>query len=350
MTMPARGEVIEVHGSYAYVGYLMHAMSVVDISNPQLPRVVASVLQAYGVMDIAASGSWLYAVGWNGIWAIDVSNPLSPVVRGYLAVDGQAISVEGAHAYVLDGYNFHVMDITNPAAPALVGTLGTEAGRDLAVSGQHAFVVDWHGVQIIDVADPALPVEVGRIADVERLHARRISIQGDHAYLARDRVAVVDIRDPLNAIVIGETETQVGAWPRDVVAGEQFVLVAGENLRVFPRQCSSVDRAGLLVRNPALVLRVAPNPMLGETRLELNLDRALPAGAPIPVRVLVMDVAGRVVARLADRSIETGTHVVRWNGRRDSDGRAAPAGVYWLRVDAAGMAPRTARIVKLPRD
>ncbi len=94
-------------------------------------------------------------------------------------------------------------------------------------------------------------------------------------------------------------------------------------------------------------MSVAPNPMRNETRLELDLDPILLGADRIPVRAWVMDVAGRQVARLVDEPLAAGTHVLRWDGRRDYDGRPAPAGVYWLKVDAAGMAPRTTRIVRL---
>ena len=348
MATPARGEAIEVQGDIAYLGYLMRSVNVVDVSDPQFPQIVASVPQAYGALDIAAGGPWLYTVGWNGMWTIDIANPVSPVARGYLAIDGHAIAVEGAHAYVLEDYGFNVVDLANPAAPVRVGAIETHGARDMAVSGHHAFVVDWQGVQIIDVADPALPVEVGRIEGIENLNSTTgISIQGDHAYLAGDRMQVVDIRDPLHPMVLGGTETQANAWPRDLVAGERAVLIAGENLRVFPPQCPPNDREVQFAWDRRPSMRVAPNPMRDETRLELHLDRALLGGARVPVVVRVVDVAGRPVARLADGSLEAGTHVLRWDGRRDCDGRVAPAGVYWLKVDVAGTESRTARIVRL---
>jgi hypothetical protein len=346
---PARGEVLEVQGNFAYVGYSMRSASVINVSNPQLPQIVATIPQASGVVDIVARGSWLYTIGWNGMWVIDISNPVSPLARGYLAIDGDAITVDGVHAHILEGSSFNVVDLTNPAVPVRVGALGTQAARAMAFSGHHAFVVDWRGVQIIDVADPALPVEVGRIEGIEKLNTTTgIVIQGGYAYLAGDRMQVVDIRDPLHPVVLGGTETQAYAGPRDLAADVQLVVIAGENLRIFPPQCPPNDGEMQLAWDQGPAMRVAPNPMRGETQVELHLDPALPGGARIPVRVRVMDVAGRPVARLADGSFEAGTHLLRWDGRRDCDGRAAPAGVYWLRVEVAGMASRTARIVRLP--
>ena len=346
-SIPARAGAVEVQGNFAYLGYESHSLDVVDVTNPQLPQIVASVPQASGVVDIVADGPWLYTVGWSGMQTVDITNPRTPVAGGYLAIDGIAIAVDGDHAYVLDGYSFNIVDVADPAAPVLVGGLGAQAAGALALSGHYALLVDWLGVEIVDVADPALPVEVGRIDDIESLNASGIRVHGNYAYLSGDRMAVVDISDPLQPMVVGGTETQLNAWPRDLAAGEQFVLVAGENLRVFPIQCPSMNRVEPPALAAGLTMRVAPNPMRDETRLKLDIDPALTGGARIPVTVWVMDAAGRHVARLDDEPLGAGTHLLRWGGRRDRDGRPAPAGVYWLKVDAAGMTSRTARIVRL---
>lgn len=345
--LPERAEVLEVQGDFAYLGYSMRAVDVVDVSSPHYMPIVASVPGVSGVVDIVAFGSWLYTTGWNGTWTIDISNPQSPVAYGYMAIDGIAMVVEGGYAYILDAYSLNVVDVTSPADPVLVGVLGTEAGRALAVSGNHAFVIDWHGVQVIDLADPALPVEVGRIEDSEILEATAIHIQGDYAYLAHDRMAVIDISDPLQPMILGLSETQLHSWPRDVTASDQFVLIAGDDLRVFPPQCSDRNDAKLTALSSTPAFSVTPNPMVDEVRLELNLDPTFQVVASKPVSVWVLDVAGRRIARLAEEPLGAGRHVLHWDGRRDHDGRPAPAGVYWLRIDTAGLEPRMARIVKL---
>ena len=87
--------------------------------------------------------------------------------------------------------------------------------------------------------------------------------------------------------------------------------------------------------------RAWPNPSFGMTQVGLS----LPAAAR--VRVSVVDVSGRVVARVADGSFAAGEHVLRWDGRRE-DGARAAAGVYFVRVERAGdgarLAARVARV------
>ncbi len=72
-----------------------------------------------------------------------------------------------------------------------------------------------------------------------------------------------------------------------------------------------------------------PNPFTQETRFTLTLDRAA------RVRVMLVDLAGRSVARTFDGELDAGPHAFSWAGRRD-DGSVAPSGVYFLQADVAG--------------
>jgi hypothetical protein len=51
-----------------------------------------------------------------------------------------------------------------------------------------------------------------------------------------------------------------------------------------------------------------------------------------PVRVTILDLAGRRVARLLDGIEEAGPHALQWTGRSDN-GTALTPGVYWLRLE-----------------
>jgi len=95
---------------------------------------------------------------------------------------------------------------------------------------------------------------------------------------------------------------------------------------------------------PAAAIRgltAAPNPFNPRTRIACEL------AAAGPVRVLVLDLAGRVVRRLIEgERREAGTLAVDWDGVDDA-GRAAPAGGYVVRVESGA---RTAsRCVSLVR-
>jgi Calcineurin-like phosphoesterase/FlgD Ig-like domain len=85
--------------------------------------------------------------------------------------------------------------------------------------------------------------------------------------------------------------------------------------------------------------RPSPNPFDRSTSVGFTLDR------PRRVRIFVADATGHVVRMLADEPMPAGRRAIRWDGR-DTNGRPAAAGVYFLSVAADDVASR-ARIVLL---
>ncbi len=73
----------------------------------------------------------------------------------------------------------------------------------------------------------------------------------------------------------------------------------------------------------ALALEAHPNPFNPSTELVFELER------PGRARLEAYDLAGRLVAVLADDRMPAGLHRTTWNGRAD-DGRLLPAGGYML--------------------
>lgn len=62
---------------------------------------------------------------------------------------------------------------------------------------------------------------------------------------------------------------------------------------------------------------------------------AFSLGAPGPVSLSVYDLSGRIVADLGSDWMAEGPHSLQWD-LRDGSGRAVPAGVYVIRMDAGG--------------
>ncbi|MCC6653479.1 MAG: hypothetical protein IT348_20175 [Candidatus Eisenbacteria bacterium] len=113
---------------------------------------------------------------------------------------------------------------------------------------------------------------------------------------------------------------------------------------------------------PGQVIRIAPNVLTTDVApghagatLELSAPTPNPSGGDAALRFVlargaatrltVLDLAGRRVRTLADRSFAAGEHVLRWDGR-DEQGRAVEAGMYFVRLESAGES-RTARAVRL---
>ncbi len=85
-------------------------------------------------------------------------------------------------------------------------------------------------------------------------------------------------------------------------------------------------------QEPATTLTLAgaaPNPAVGSSRIGFSLARTG------QVRLSILDVNGRRVRTLVDRTLEAGTHGEPWDLRAD-DGSPVGAGVYWVRLEAEG--------------
>ena len=81
-----------------------------------------------------------------------------------------------------------------------------------------------------------------------------------------------------------------------------------------------------------------PNPPVAAgTTLRFDLARHAEASLD------VFDVAGRRVAKLAQRSFEPGRYRLQWDGRDDA-GRTLRSGVYFLRLSGAGISTATVRL------
>jgi hypothetical protein len=84
----------------------------------------------------------------------------------------------------------------------------------------------------------------------------------------------------------------------------------------------------------------APNPFNPATTLRFT----LPAAGP--VRLSVMNVAGREVARLVDRTLPAGSHAVEWGGRL-AGGTEAASGIYLVVLETpAGRRTQRAVLMK----
>lgn len=100
--------------------------------------------------------------------------------------------------------------------------------------------------------------------------------------------------------------------------------------------------AEIASRTPVVsVVDSSPNPFRAETRIAFALEREG------PVHVSVFDVQGRLVRNLLSGGMgASGRNEIGWDGR-DEAGRAAVAGIYFVRVRAANQ-EAVQRLVRLP--
>ncbi len=98
------------------------------------------------------------------------------------------------------------------------------------------------------------------------------------------------------------------------------------------------DRGGLPDGQHGLYLAPSrPNPAAGTAEIRFRLPE------DGTVRLVVVDVAGRLVTVLHDGGLEAGDHLVTWDGRT-SDGGEASSGIYFITL-TAGTRTMTERVV-----
>jgi hypothetical protein len=170
-----------------------------------------------------------------------------------------------------------------------------------------------------------------------------VALHPSHAFVPTVSALALESGDPF--FDVAGAPDLLALTPFDAVyfpsANQEHVAITPENAAWFRTEIeqgvvgvSDVDPAG-----GARLLAGAPNPFVRSVRLTFTLAHDGPAS------LRVFDVRGREVRALVRDTRSAGLHTVAWDGR-DERGARAPAGVYFLRLEAGG-ATLTRRIVRL---
>ncbi|MEO5988654.1 MAG: FlgD immunoglobulin-like domain containing protein [Candidatus Eisenbacteria bacterium] len=159
-------------------------------------------------------------------------------------------------------------------------------------------------------------------------------LQAGGVIVVLDRLVFRPATDVVVAVVSSASVSLYGLPPGQPVTNVQLAAIVPENVIL----AAPGGGAGAAPVRFALS-QASPNPMYATSAVRF----ALPAKQH--VRAVVMDVAGRQVARLADQEYEAGEHTLRWNGMGEG-GAPAPAGLYFVRVERGGEA-KIARVTRL---
>jgi hypothetical protein len=384
---PEYSRTIWAAGDYVYTGDESSGIQVIDTSNPYSPSVMGRVNTSGSSSTVAALGDVVYiADSAGGVNVVDISDIDAPASLGAVATaDANDIDVSGSLLVVADGETGGVVildaAIPDVAAPVILGSVATTNALDVQVMGTLAYVADGAGgVVVIDVADPAVPVVMGSVLVIG--DAVALDLFGTMAYVAineagyfqlvdvsdpavpvargfvdtpdvstgvvatatrayvmnRVSVQVVDVQDDDAPVIIGSALTPGSARGGRIVQGRLFVGDGSAGISILPLDCNEVVDISESAPVARLPVRVSPNPAPRTMTVSWTQDAAG------PVRVLAFDAGGRRVARILETRLEAGARSARWDGMTDS-GRTAPSGVYFVRVESAGLT-RVARVVR----
>ena len=137
---------------------------VVDVSDPRHPRKAAVAPVSGSAWDVEVSDGIAYVANANTVSVIDVTSPETPVVLAAVGPAGIGIDVVGSLVFVAaSDHGLRVLDVSDPAHPRALGSLETASGAwEVTVVGTLAYLADVEdGMRVIDVSHPETPAERG---------------------------------------------------------------------------------------------------------------------------------------------------------------------------------------------
>jgi hypothetical protein len=176
------------------------AFDVVDVSNPSSPTIVATIHNSSlpapwtgtnalkHICAVAISGNYAYVTAFNSnrLTVIDISNPVAPRVVASLQDSTRLnapsdVVVSGGYAYVTDQGNstgrLAVVNVQDPLHPQIVGLVDSThttlngayrvrlRNGIVSVAGKNA-----SAVSAVDVSNPAAPLVAGTVTDAAHLN------------------------------------------------------------------------------------------------------------------------------------------------------------------------------------
>ncbi|MCK4548078.1 MAG: T9SS type A sorting domain-containing protein [Candidatus Eisenbacteria sp.] len=232
---PGDANDVAVSGDYAYVADGTPSLTVLDVSDPAHPTLGGHLKAQGDVTDITISGDYAYisvasadAPDFNGYYAIDITDPLHPVIAEKCYIPGagrraSSISVHDGYAYLADGAKgLRVVDILD----CTYSTYNTPGlAHDVAISNSYAYIAYGEsGLQIVDVSNPDSLFLVGSY-DTPGI-ARAVVLRDSLALVADDAAGlmILSVADPASPHSLANYPTSGVSY--DVAVDDTIAYVA----------------------------------------------------------------------------------------------------------------------------
>ncbi len=167
--LPSNAENIIVRENLAYVAAHEAGFAVIDIANPESPRIL-SILDAKIDCDAIAligDSAALYGHHENQIVMVDIADPAAPRILGTctlpVAFNGGEMEASGEFVYATTKSGLAIVRISDPSNPSLIKIIEFGAvAHDVILRDRYAFVAAGEGgVRVLDISDPFAPNEAG---------------------------------------------------------------------------------------------------------------------------------------------------------------------------------------------
>lgn len=229
---------VAVNGTYVYVGKGTSVIVLENAGGRLLQKGNQLKLPAF-ITDLKVEDGILYAAdGAEGLYMIDIRNPLEPTQIGVYKPAGyaEAVEVKDTTVYLADGTEgLLVIDASNPSNPQALGQVYKgKYAFGVAVSGNNAYIAASNdGVLIAEISQNSAPKELGSYNTPGV--ARNVAVSGNLAYVADDwkGISIVDISNPAKPVSVKTINTAGRA--HDVALDKNYLYVADAymGLRIF---------------------------------------------------------------------------------------------------------------------
>ena len=177
-----------------------------------------------GVEDVVLQGNYTYAVTLDGLYVIDLSDPISPTEIAFLAgAGGSNVALDQSRVAVSYDNVFGIIDVSNPTDPVLIQThsLGNEEIIQLRYDNNKIYTIGDHSLYIVDVQDPKNPVLLyaGEYGDRHYQYLKGLDIEGVLLGIYESGefgsgLMLFDVSDPANPIPVNQREPYEAALAR----------------------------------------------------------------------------------------------------------------------------------------
>ena len=211
----------------------LRGLLVLGLTDPYRPFYLGANRDFADLQAIDSRGFTVAAAAANGVFIIDITDPVLPRVigrrgKGYRV--GDLAARKGILAAAVEGAGLSLIDLTRPAQPEIISEMPlVDKIYGLALAGDLvALACGDEGLLLVDIAQPASPDEIFRHATIG--FALDVIVGDDLAVVAdgAEGFRVFDITDPANARLIGGKSTRAPVTA--VARRENYVYAVGPAL------------------------------------------------------------------------------------------------------------------------
>lgn len=335
---------ILVDSTIAYVTFLDGGLWTIDVSRPDSMRVLDTVMLS-PTGAIAKQGPLVLVThtttaAETTVSILNVDDPQNIQRAGYIRGDGytaREIVVRDSIAFVASNRGLKIYDFSSLTNPQILSSVLSSASG-VSIEGNLACILRLDSTFVVDLSILASPVILSRVRHPppsSEGRAETLMKAGYFFWALAGEFGIIDVRNPFAPRVIFEVENFSGGGI-DVI-GDIVCITRGDGVLMYrfdPGTTTVAERSADL--GGFHLFQNYPNPFNPSTSFNFDVPE------PSRVSLVIYDVLGREVARLADSWYETGYHSAQWNGNNIA------SGVYFARFTATDIqgSIRLAKVIK----